>query len=333
MWIFRSWRLDIAWLIVPGLIGLILSQFIQKGSPALYPYYFFTYAIVDGGHIWLTHLRTYGSRAERTSTTRYYWVPLLVFGLFSTWYFLGIPYIWSFIFYNTVFHHVRQYYGVNRWYQKLSGRPDTYSNYFLYALLYLPFLLFHFRDDVNVKYFSSQDLLNYPSAELFQIFLPIYFAVFIAWMIYELYLYTRGVREWGRLLSILMPTALSGFCFLGGKNGIEIIFPMTLAHGIAYMGLIGLSLQRTQKERYQTWKSVAAVIAGTCILLGGYHFWMEEHWVDFDWPYTHLAPTIFMALLVGAHATAVITHYIFDAYIWSGKHREAALVFSRNDAN
>ncbi|MBY0372217.1 hypothetical protein K2X33_16165 [bacterium] len=327
MWIFGSFPKDLAWLVLPGALGILFAWTLPAESTAQAGFLFAAFVLLDSGHVYTTLLRTYFHRAEVQSTRWYAALPFVVAAFFFTWAVLGIPYLWAFVIYATLFHNIRQFYGVLRWYQKLEKNPRNSSRYFLYALTFGPVVLYHFRPGAQAGYYTARDIFLYPDALLYHWGLAAYAATLCAWVLSETAHAVRNKKcNWGSLLAIATPATLYGVCMLLGNSPAEILGPLVIAHGIGYFGLLSLSLQRTQPKRYaRPWLALAAVviIAWTC---GPLEYYLEEHVISFGGSSLTLS-NVLPSLWIGLYLVPLFSHFIIDAYIWKGTHREAKLVY------
>ena len=71
--------------------------------------------------------------------------------LLFLWNFFEVPYLWTFVVYFTVFHNVRQLYGINKWFQLVEKNFNKVPDYFLYAVCGASFLALHLRTDFPVS--------------------------------------------------------------------------------------------------------------------------------------------------------------------------------------
>lgn len=331
MWILGGFPKDLLFIFLPGFLGFALSAWIPPFSPAFLPYAFVTLAVVDSGHVYTTIWRTWLHPEERNSRPIYWTVPLAVFLFFGAWHFSGLPHLWAFVVYTTLYHHVRQFYGFSKWYQKLNGRFSRVSDFFLYLLSYLPIALHHFRPGAVAEYYSERDLFLYPSPAMFQAGLWVYFAALAAWLAFEL----REARVSGfalnRFLSVLAPAAIYGGSFLWMTRHDAVLFPLLLSHGISYFAVMEQSLRRTRPKLFPT-----ALKAGLAVVVTAAAFGSAEHFLDLEFfsaenAYAPAPGELLRALLVGALLTPLFSHYLFDAVIWRHRHREAGLLFAQRE--
>jgi hypothetical protein len=214
---------------------------------------------------------------------------------------------------------MRQFYGINKWYQKQNARADRTADFFLYFLCLMPFVAAHFRGDSPwASYYSERDLFFFPSAGLHAFALALYSAGVAAWLGYEFLQRRRGRRtEWNRILALATPAVIYGYCFLIGRTWIEILLPLVVAHGAAYIGLTSLAVSRTRNGF--AFKKAFVFVTLTCLFFGAVEF-------NFD---RGLPPAGDLALsaAMAFYLCALFCHYVFDGFLWKRTHPEAALVY------
>lgn len=328
-WILGAPRRDLALILLPGLAGLAIAALFTDGSRPLLLAALVAATLIDSGHVYLTVWRTVFRPAERRAAHIYWSVPLAIFAAVALWLALPLPGLWTALVYLTVYHHVRQFYGVSRWYQKLAGRFDAPSGRWLYALTLIPFALFHVRPGVRVALFSGDDLLLSPHAGLYTAGLAAFALVVAAWLFREVRLWRRGHREPGRVLSIAAPALLYALCFLVARTETAILLPLLLSHGIPYFALMGHSLRRLEPARYRTALGTAFVLLATAALFGGAESWLEHSVITTQTPnYASAGVSTGQALLTALLLVPLVSHYIWDAFIWRGDHRDARVIYA-----
>lgn len=330
-WILGNFWRDAGLILFPGMLAILISNSgeLEQNSEALFVYAVFILVLVDNGHVYSTVWRTLFRKSERRAHAIYWAAPLIVsVGLFL-WIATGLAYLWAFVFYAAWFHHLRQYYGVSRWYQKLNGRFCAWTNRFLYTLLILPFLLFHFRGVPDWFFRSRQEYfaVDWPDALLLGSL--VYITLVLVWLVFELSLILRGFHEWNRLLSVFGPALLYGFCLLGGESLEEVFFPMLMAHGVQYLAIIALSLRRINPEGFPGYRKIAGLLLMTVVLAGFMEFVVEVNWLN-DLDNLDASPVVstLEAAGIALFLTPLMCHYIWDAFIWRGSHADARSVYS-----
>ncbi len=332
-WILESPPLDMLLIILPGWLGVLLAWNLPQDSLWMTLYAMFAIWFVDAGHTYTTWWRTIFRKQERETHYIYWLAPVAtVVGIFL-WIKFRLPYLWSFIAYNAIFHQIRQYYGVSRWYQKLNGRFCRISNRFLYTLLVMPFVLFHFRG-IDWIYMYSEDggeLFLYPSAVLFRAGLVIYFVTLAGWLAFEARLWAQGIREPNRFLSMLVPISIYGIGFILGNSIAQVIFPILMAHGIPYMAIMDVSLRRLNPAIFTNFLKVLCLMIFTAALLSSVESYASNFLETLNQAYRYRETSTGQAFLTALVMTPLICHFIWDAYIWKGTHREAKTVYALSE--
>jgi len=327
-WILENRNLDFLYIIIPGFIGTWLARSIPETSAYMALYAFFAIVFVDTGHTYMTWWRTIFRREERSSHPIYWITPVVIVLTFFLWIKFKIPYLWSMVIYSAIFHQIRQYYGVARWYQKLNGRFCRISNYFLYALLIIPSILFHFRGIDYINLYSEEEMFLYPSQTLFHMGLPVYFLVLIGWLVFEISLLRKGIRELNRFLGMLAPIFIYGYGFLTGTTIAEVVFPILLAHGIPYLVIMDVSLRRLNPKVFRTSLKVIGLLVLTAVVFSVFEEWATGFLETIGQAYKYKTSSSSQALLTGIIFIPLFSHFIWDAYIWRGKHHEAKVVYT-----
>lgn len=325
MWILGTFPKEFAFLYFPAIIGVFLGYLIPDLGTQSLVYGILATGIIDSGHVYTTLWRIYFHPEERKSHYSYWLFPVSFFVLFALWFYLEIPHLWPFVVYATLFHHVRQVYGLSKWYQKLNGRQDKISDRFLYAFSFLPMVIYHFRPEAIARYYTDNDLFLFPDTRIKTGLLILYVLVLISWVAYEWSLTRKGIHELNRVASVGFPAGIYASCFLVGTTVTQILFPLLLLHGIAYIAIVGQSVTRTRKILTAPVLAFSVMIL-TAVTFGLGELWFEENIVDYE----KGDSPILMSALVGIWLTPLFCHYAFDALIWRKDHREASLVFSKH---
>lgn len=321
MWILGSLKKEISFLYLPGLLSAVIAVFSPDLGESSLLYGLLAMGIIDSGHVYTTAWRTWFYPDELRSSSTYWVYPAVFFSFFFAWFYLKLPYLWSFVVYATFYHHIRQVYGFSKWYQKLNRRNDGTSDRYLYFFSLAPLIIYHLRPEAVGGYYTDKDLFLFPDATLRNWGLAMYFAAVFFWILRERKLWQSGVREVNRLLSVSVPAVIYAFCFLVGTTLTQVLFPLLFLHGIAYFGVLGLSLQKTQR-RFQKEGIAIYVVLATAVIFGLSEAWFEENIMNYSRTGEILGSTI-----VGLSLTPLFCHYAFDAIIWKRTHRESKLIF------
>src|SRR5690606_13826122 len=122
---------------------------------------------IDTAHVYATAWRTWFDKNEmKRAKFLHIGVPLITMLTIFLWCALGIPYLWSAVLYLTVFHHIRQFYGVHRWSVSLNRPKGPLASIELYAFTILPFIGYHFRNVDYQGFFTPEDMLRFPNQNL-----------------------------------------------------------------------------------------------------------------------------------------------------------------------
>ncbi|MES2526373.1 MAG: hypothetical protein V4598_04775 [Bdellovibrionota bacterium] len=323
MWILKNRSREFLFLYLPGMLAVLASIFYPDLGEESLLYGLLAMGVIDSGHVYTTMWRTWLHKDEVVTDKLYFIFPIVFFFLFSLWFYLEIPYLWAFVVYSTLYHHTRQVYGFSKWYQKINKRQDTDSDRYLYFFAYFPMVIYHFRPEAIGSYYTDKDLFLYPQTALRDFFLYFYLMVVLTWGYREWRLWQSGIREPNRIVSVAYPGAVYAFCFLVGNTVTQILFPLLFIHGIAYFGVMGQTMAKTQK-RFQNEGIAILVVLVTALVFGLSESWFEENLISHQLG----ASPILHSLIIGISLTPLYCHYAFDAMIWRKNHREAGLTFS-----
>lgn len=330
MWIFESVILDMVFLVLPILatLGLVFLTDLDLDKFTLAGIIVFTW--IDSGHVYTTALRTYFSSEEFKANKRIYiQAPLIIFSIIMLWLLVGGYLLWDFVLYATIYHNIRQYYGVTRWYQKNISSKSRWQPRFLYFLTVIPVILFHFREGISKNIYVQTQLPSIQNSVYFNWGLVLYFAVVIVWIGYQMITLYKNPKEFATSLSVFVP-ALGYACgFLLGRNLFEVAAPIIAGHGVGYMGLMSLSLQRVDPVKYKSFLKGLAFILFIAVAIGSVSDVIEQ---NFTAQYAMGSGWLWVLSSFGIAAvlTPLLLHYYVDALIWSGRHRESHIVFSKH---
>ncbi len=314
MWIFGNLKRELLFLYLPGLLGVAIACLDGQIGETSLLYGLLVTAFMDSGHVYTTFWRTHLNPEERNSSRAYWIAPVVIFGGFASWYAFNLPYLWSFVVYASFHHHLRQAYGFSKWYQYLNNSYRKTSDIFLYLLSCMTLLAYHFRSGVMANYYGENALLMFPDENILRIVTGAFFGALAAWILWEIRLWQNGVREYNRIMSVASPVLVYSYCFFIGETFTEVIFPFTILHAVSYFGIMGQSLERTQKSRFSSFQIALGIVLGTALIFGLMESAVEEH---------VLGSTSFESIVVGLYLTPLFLHYYFDSVIWRKNHREA----------
>lgn len=280
---------------------------------------------LDNGHIFLTYIRIF--KEKKKIFTFSLFSHLLCFIFFLAFQVYQLKYLWHLVLYATLFHFIRQYFGILRWYKFLDNHPKQKTiprrnrllNILFHLNLYLPVICFHFRkDSPALNFFSENDMFSFPNSILFTSFLLIYLLSIASWFLLEIICYISSKKiEWIRLGFICTSFILFGMIGFFAKSAMEVILPLAAAHGLQYYAL---HCQMTNKYYF---KNIYKTII-TTLLIGlfiGSTFSYFEHQFDTGYEYLNkfnLLNSIGIAIVL----TPLFHHYIIDTVIWTRKYMQ-----------
>ncbi len=307
---------------LPGLLAVMVAIYFPLLGEESLLYGLLAMGVIDSGHVYTTMWRTWLHKEEVVTDKLYILFPIAFFFLFTLWFYFELPYLWAFVVYSTLYHHTRQVYGFSKWYQKLNKRQDPESDRYLYFFAYFPMVIYHFRPGATANYYTEQDLFLYPQPVLRNFLLYFYLMVALTWGYREWKLWRSGVREGNRIFSVAFPGAVYAYCFLVGVTVTQVLFPLLFLHGVAYFGVMGQSMSRTQKRFAREGVAILIVLV-TAVIFGLMESWAEENVIE-----TVLGDRpLLNSVIIGLSLTPLYCHYAFDAMIWKKNHRESHLVF------
>ncbi len=288
------------------------------------------FLLVDSGHVYTTVFRTYFRRSELQRSRRYVVLPAALFLLFFTWVYLGRPYLWRFVIYFTLYHHIRQYAGVFLWYARLEDFKVRGEVRHLYALVVIPLLLFHFREVDYQGLYHASEFEPWGSLAYYDVFFCA-FAVYGASQVLRMFwLFTTEKVGAGLALSFVYPVALHFICFLLLEHSYEIFLPLMAIHGLTYLALIARSMARLSapgaRSLYRIWLLILAVVVGFNLLENlvteNFDVFLDSEALRGNW---------LKALLVSAMVTPNVLHYVLDSYLWRNGHPDFKAIMARGD--
>jgi hypothetical protein len=156
-WIFQDFKKDLLFLHSPGIFSIILIYLFHKNPLIFLPLSFVIVYLIDGGHVYSTFVRTIFLASNKKEKVFHLALVTAIFFYIFLYNFYGLPFFWSFLAYFTIYHHLRQSYGIVRWYQRLNSRFCKSSNVFYYSLTLTPFILIHFRNLEALEFFTNKD--------------------------------------------------------------------------------------------------------------------------------------------------------------------------------
>ena len=321
-WIFGRMHRDLLAFYGTGVIACLIFAFIPENAGSYAVLAFVITAIIDSGHGYTTVWRAF-RRPNKEYLRRHIITLLAVAVTAAAWMASRVPYFWSFVLYFTLYHHIRQFYGFNRWYQGLNHRACPTGDKFLYALLIIPLALLHVRPGISFSIYGVNEILFFPHAEVYQIGLLIYALVIAAWIFFEVKQWRTGYHEINRLSAIAIPAAFHIYCFLIADTMSQIIMPWLALHGVTYFAIMAFSLRRLEPTKWGVITSTLVIIA-TALWGGIFGAWLEDTFVIYKYSDENVSPvTILANTLVIAPA---LWHYMVDGWIWKRSAPETRIV-------
>lgn len=287
--------------------------------------------LVDTSHVYATLWRTWFSKDEMKRAAKIHLLlPVIILLVCFSWCYFGLPYFWTAVLYLTVFHHIRQYYGVYRWSESLNlPKGSDFSNE-LYALTTLPFIGYHFRSDIVYQgFFVPDDMLRLPNQMLFYavwvtIIISLASIVFKIFKSYQ----TRTIRV-PTLSTVLIPSFIHIFCFMISTNFFLSLLPVLAIHGMTYYHLTALAKQRTNAGIWQHYRLGLTLIILISIMFGISEHFFTDIYIDLNNSQDYRGHFL-LALGAAFVTTPAIYHYIIDGILWKHTHPEFKTVLGRN---
>lgn len=294
-------------MMLPSVLFLVLSFYVpDKGLFYLALLIFI--AVLDSGHIYLTIYRASLERTNNFMEKKYIITPIIIFSGLFFWKLFKAPYLWSFIVYITVFHNLRQFFGINRWYQHINNNKNPRLDKYVYSICCLSFLGFHFRSDVKIVYYTKSDIFLFPNSSL-ENYIKLCLAVLFLFLAKDIYKLWKNKVSLAQINSVVLPTVLYAVSLLYGKNELQILGSIILSHAITYIAVVYKSLSIKNFLNLNK-KTLALLMLCTAGLFGLFEFYLEENYID------HNSNTLTMSLLTAVYLTPLLSHFIFDSWLW-----------------
>jgi hypothetical protein len=325
-WILGSFKKDFAAFYLPGAATTIFLLFYSLSADQFLFIFlaWLFFGVLDSGHVYTSVWRTYLDKKEfKRRKWTYLLSPLIIFTAFYLISLFDFILLGAIVVYATLYHNMRQFYGMSKWYQKVNSSFDKISDYFFYILTVLCFVTVHFRTDLQLsEYYPNANRFLYPNLFLVKICLFLFFLTLLAWSIYEFHkAYKTGELEWARLLSIAFPVGLYAVSFLHFKTLPTIVFPLVVSHGLSYMVLIHQSARKTaEPEKIISWGLPVTILA-VALVFGSLEFYFDDF--EFANPNSGFKPLLAALLL-----TPLFCHYYFDAFLWKSSHPDFHKIIS-----
>ena len=111
MWILKTRLREFFFMYLPGLLAVLAAIFLPDLGEESLLYGLLAMGVIDSGHVYTTMWRTWLHKEEIVTDKLYIFFPIAFFFLFTIWFYLGLPFLWTFVVYSTLYHHTRQVYG------------------------------------------------------------------------------------------------------------------------------------------------------------------------------------------------------------------------------
>lgn len=277
---------------------------------------------LDTGHTYSTLFRTYFRKAERQRSRLYFWLPPIVFILLFIYSILGLPYLWRLVAYLTYFHHIRQNYGVFKWYC-YNEKKQLNEERNIYLMGFVPFILFHLRDIDYIPIYHQSEYAFYE-------FKSIYSYILIPYSIYFIYLNLRFLNRFmkneisiGLTAAYMFPAILNFLCFLIMNNSMKAFIPLLTMHATTYVSIIGLSTGKMNKNLKPSiqWICILSVM----LICSISETWMSDYF-NISQHYLAFENNYILSLIIACTLLPNMLHYIYDAFLWKRTNPDFQLI-------
>lgn len=343
MWIFESQKKDILFIYLPGLLVLSLLPFIQGYHVFTAIISFIIFNFIDAGHVYSTVWRTIFDKEEIKRSKRYILTPIILSVLIGFWLYFKIPYFWSFVGYFTIYHNLRQGFGIMKWYEKKNEIFHKHSNFVFYLLTYLPVIMFHFRgNNFGLMYYVDQGAFMYTNHHPFHffsfnfpnifmlIFTIIYVFSLLYWIACEYRLYHLFNKvEYNRVFFMIYFFFIYFYAFLLSNNFFEMAALLVVSHGIPYFFMMKYSLIKTRPLRFTIKKALILILITA--IIGGLINFAGEELIKNGFDYVNSPKLLLLEyVIIFVYVIPVLCHFIWDASIWRGNHPDAKLIYNKD---
>lgn len=340
MWIFNK-KIDFNLILLP-MIGIPLF-FILFPNINNFTLVFFLIAVqlFDVGHVYTTIWMTIFDKEEFQSNKKLYlYTPIIISIIFFSWIYLKIPYFWSFIAYFTIYHNIKQGYGIQRWYQKVNKRFCKNSNIFFYILTVFPVFIAHFREDLIISFYTEKkDMLFRYSGPDFHIFniqfdnlllfilLVFYFFTLIYFFINEFLIYKKIQKfELSRFLYMVSFIFMYGISFIYFDHIIKIASAIIISHALIYIYILYNKLPKLYPNKFNKKNKLILYLTLTILISSSINYYIQENLIDVSYHYLHNID-ILQILFIIIYVIPTICHFIWDSHIWKSNHRFSKKIY------
>lgn len=280
-----------------------------------------TMYFLDGGHVYSTMLEQYFDPVERRKP--YVWqLTLLAFAMNLVVAFFYEEYFFTYIFYFTVFHNMRQGLGVTFLYRRGERAFAGFIKNSYYFLTLVPFFLFHIKERPTSQMGEAIiKPLNLGQGQHLQSLMPFYkfgLGFFIAGVL-AIYGYLLWKKQTKGLLSMGFFALVYTFAFIISQNEFQSYLVLILSHAIPYFWLMEKRLVKTHSSG--SMKKFAVIFLFLIFLVGGLIDSVHQDLLDyFDGISLLLLSLLYVPLIV---------HFLFDGVIWT-RDNERFQLFLKN---
>jgi hypothetical protein len=289
---------------------------------------------VDVAHVWSTSFRVYLDREETTRRPwLYFGVPVACYALGVALYAHDAMTFWRVLAYVAVFHFVRQQVGWVALYRRRANETAAIDRVLdtaaIYAATVYPLVWWHGHLPRRFVWFIDDDFVVGLSSALADALMPVYWAIGIAFVARQAWLFHRRRSiNYGKLL-VVTTTWLTWWLGIIALDS-DYAFTVTnvLVHGIPYFVLTyryGRARAATSDRPVLAFLLRRGVLgfAGFVLFLAAIEETLWDRWVwhDREWlfgvgPMASHAALVFLVPLL---ALPQAVHYVLDAWIWRRK--------------
>lgn len=316
MWILGNARREISAFYGIAIALIATSTIWSKHSSQILLAVLITVGI-DTSHVYATAWRSWFDKKELARAKfLHLGVPLLILLIIFLWCALGIPYLWSVVLYLTVFHHIRQFYGVHRWSVSLNRPRGPLAATELYAFTVLPFIGYHFRAVDYQGFFTPDDMLRFPNQYLLY---GVYALLITSFISFAIKVFKQEISL-PVLSTIVFPAFINIYCFLIADNFLVSLLPVLAVHGVTYFHLSAHAQGRIHGSFWLNHPRIAlGLILIISVIFGALESWLTDAQIDvIDSEYYR--GNLLMAFGVAFVTTPAIYHYIADGFLWKRTH-------------
>ncbi|MDR6561603.1 MULTISPECIES: hypothetical protein [unclassified Arcicella] len=337
-WITNS-KTDLLLIHTPTFVALALSFLFTRSSlmyeeTPLWAWVIFI-LLIDVAHVHSTLFKTYfDSHSFTKHKTLYLLIPLLSYLFFvSLYWYGGNLWFWRILAYLAVFHFIRQQYGFVRLYNRQHQQAsyfDIFDELIIYLATILPIIHWHLNSPRNFVWFIEKDFYLMPSTAMYLSAVNwLYISFVVIYLLKEAYCILNNQLNIPRIL-LMLGTGASWYLGIVVFNN-DLVFTIlnVVTHGIPYMGLIWIDLQK-RKGTITGFSSVVFSKYGlfifivTIVSIAYFEeaLWDATQWGSYEslFSWAYFLPTtdsvLVQSLLIPLLALPQITHYVLDGFIW-----------------